>query len=51
MENTRYFSVNASTIRISVQMNLREAVFNFLPLKECADAQAEMGYIAYELHR
>jgi thymidylate synthase (FAD) len=51
IEDARYLSVNASATRIWVQMNLREVAFNFLPLRECIKAQAEIRYIAYELHR
>jgi len=51
IEDARYFSINASVTRIWVQMNLREIAFNLLPLRECIKAQAEIRYIAYELHR
>lgn len=46
----RYILPNAALSRIFIQMNLRELVEVFLPLRMCRRAQAELRYIAIKMY-
>jgi len=49
LEYARYGVVNAALSRIMVQMNLRELATNFLPLRMCSRAQAEIRHVAIQM--
>lgn len=48
-EHARYGVANAALSRILVQMNLRELATNFLPLRMCTRAQAEIRHVAIQM--